>query len=109
MGGQWRYRERVAYKLVPAEDVSRLVNTFTFDLRRAWDLRMNLLIDDPLPREGDGFSIIPLENQFGDRFLSLVVDEFPFVVNFSVYPWPRDEDNPLGFEGIVNVFTLTGT
>ncbi len=69
---------------------------------------MNLLIEDPLPREGDDFAIVPVKNQFEDQYLSLIVDEFPFSVDFDIYPWPKDQKNPLDFEGIVNIFSLGG-
>jgi hypothetical protein len=71
-----------------------------------WDLTLNTLIADPLPREGAGFSITLSENEFGDRFLTLATDEFSFVVEYDVYPWPESEENPFGFEGKVNIFRL---
>ncbi|MDP9237798.1 MAG: hypothetical protein M3P30_10485 [Chloroflexota bacterium] len=76
------------------------------DLRRAWDLQLNIIIADPLPREGADFSIVPTENQWEDSFLTLVVDEFPFAIQYDIYPWPESEDNPMRFEGKVNIFRL---
>ena len=108
MVSRWRCRERVAYKVVLAEEVRRVINDVTFGLRRAWDLRMNLLIDNPLPRDGGDFAVVPVINRFGDRYLSLIVDEFPFTVDFDVYAWPEIQDNPLDFQGIVNIFSLGG-
>ncbi len=67
---------------------------------------MNLLIEDPLPRNAPDFSIIPVANEFGDAFLSLLVDDFTFAIQYDVYPWPRGLDNPLGFEGRAHIFRL---
>ncbi len=96
----------MAYKIDLAADLREIVDGFPAELRRAWDLRLNILIDDPHPRDGAGFSVVATANRWGDRFLTLIIDEFSFAIQFDVYAWPKAEENLLGFDGRVRIFRI---
>jgi hypothetical protein len=97
----------LAFRLELTDEVRNDVDSFATALRRRWDYRLYELVEDPLrPREGVGFSILVTTNRFGDRFMSFVADELPFVIQYDVYLWPDDEENVVKFEGKVRIWRL---
>lgn len=96
----------MAFQLRYKETVQSEIDGFPDQLRRKWTLRTGDLIQNPFPRVGDGFEILEVTNDFGDKFLSLVDDGLTFTAQFDVYTWPAAEENSFGYEGIVHVWNL---
>lgn len=97
----------MAYRLSYSQEARAQIARFDMPKERRLTLMLSEIIANPLPRSGQGFHIVVAENQFGDRFLNLVVAEFDFIVQFDVFPWQEGASNPFGYEGRVHVFALT--
>ena len=96
----------MAYRLSYSQDAREQIARFDMPKERRLTLALSEIIANPFPRSGLGFHIVATQNQFGDRYLNLVVADFDFIVQYDVFPWQKDASNPFGYEGRVHVFAL---